>query len=98
MNVSVASLRQSGFKVRVNHFRQYKDGDKTGYTKYMAGLIGSNVLGDVLPRGGLTTVEVTSPTGETFIGEARCSDKDSFNRKLGVKIALGRALNGDNRE
>lgn len=43
-------------------------------------------------KGGQTLVKVTTPTGQVLVGIAACSDKDNFNKKLGVNIALGRAL------
>lgn len=43
-------------------------------------------------RGGKTVVEVTGPGGETFVGMARCSRNENFNKRLGVRIALGRAF------
>lgn len=45
-------------------------------------------------RGGKTVVEVTTPDGRTLIGVARCSRRENFNKRLGVRIALGRALKG----
>lgn len=42
------------------------------------------------PKGGFTRVVIDSPYGEHFEGEAKCSDKDNYNKKLGVRIALGR--------
>ena len=48
--------------------------------------------GIVDPRGGLTKIEVTLSDGTNLIGEALCSVKDNYNKKTGVKIALGRAL------
>ncbi len=33
---------------------------------------------------------IDSPTGENYRGLAICSKKDNYNKKLGVKIALGR--------
>lgn len=50
------------------------------------------VTSTVAARGGKTVVEVTTPDGVTFIGIARCSRKENFNKKMGVRIALGRAL------
>lgn len=58
----------------------------------------------VLPNGGLTTVTIcrpgeidsahTQPEDDAVIatGEAKCSMKDVFNKKLGLQIALGRAM------
>ena len=39
-----------------------------------------------------TRIELTSPEGKDFFGVANCSKKDQWNRKLGNRIALGRAL------
>lgn len=50
-------------------------------------------LDGINSRGGKTIVEVTTPDGATtFTGVARCSRKENFNKRLGVRIALGRAL------
>lgn len=43
------------------------------------------------PKGGRTKVIIDSPNGEHFEGEAKCSNKDNYNKKLGVRIALGRS-------
>lgn len=49
--------------------------------------------GQILPKGGVTVIEVTTPDGKTTVkGMAECSIKDSWNRKMGNKIALGRAM------
>lgn len=39
-----------------------------------------------------TRIELTSPEGIDSMGIANCSKKDQWNRKLGNRIALGRAL------
>ena len=39
-----------------------------------------------------TRIEITSPEGFDCVGVANCSKKDQWNRKLGNRIALGRAL------
>jgi len=44
------------------------------------------------PRGGHTVVEITTPDQKELYGVARCSDEDGYNKKLGVKIAIGRAM------
>ena len=49
-------------------------------------------LGGPNPRGGKTVVEVTTPDGVTLLGVSRCSRKENFNKRLGVRIALGRAF------
>jgi hypothetical protein len=43
-------------------------------------------------KGGQTRIDITTPEGITETGIAKCSQKDSFNRRLGNEIALGRAL------
>ena len=43
-------------------------------------------------KGGKTIVTITDNNGHTSQGTARCSNSDGFNKKLGVKIAIGRAL------
>lgn len=40
----------------------------------------------------LTSIDILDPQGNEWHGEARCSNKDQYNRKLGNKIALHRAL------
>ena len=47
----------------------------------------NNVLSDRFTR-----IELTSPEQKDSIGIAYCSRKDQWDRKLGNRIALGRAL------
>lgn len=42
-------------------------------------------------KGGKTTVEITTPEGVELRGIAQCSKKEGFNRKKGLRIAIGRA-------
>lgn len=44
------------------------------------------------PKGGETIVQISLPDGRYLEGVAKCSLSDSYNRKVGVNIALGRAL------
>jgi hypothetical protein len=85
---TIKTLRQAGFKVRVLHSRPFKliqkfDGTSTEYQ----------------PKGGKTTIQITSPD---FVYEVEgisvCSDKDSWNRRMGNSIALGRAMDKLNEE
>lgn len=41
---------------------------------------------------GYTTCEVFDRDNNAYIGYAFCSSQDQFNKKIGRKIALGRAL------
>ena len=78
---TIATLRRSGYKVRVLHTRNYKKVQKIG-----------GVFEEISANGGLTRIEITTPSGENVYGEAVCSKEDNWNRKLGNSIALGRAL------
>lgn len=79
--MTVQDLRNRGFKVRVLHFRDLVYKPRMSYL---------TVNGTQSPKGGITKVIIDAPSGEHYEGEARCSKKDNYNKKLGVKIALGR--------
>ncbi len=84
--VTVGDLRRVGHKVRVMHWR----------------IVGSKLrpVNEITPdmhdrlksKGGKTRVEITTPDNQTLVGEAICDKNDPFNRKLGIRIAVGRAL------
>lgn len=40
----------------------------------------------------ITTIQITCPNNINGEGNARCSVNDNWNRKLGNRIALGRAV------
>ena len=82
--LSVHELRQRGFKVQVRHHRCYEEPNQ----------FGKAVLSS---KGGATEILVSYPPQEgvgplSVVGVAECSPKENFNRKRGVRIALGRAL------
>jgi hypothetical protein len=81
-NTTIKDLRYAGYKVRVLHSRP---------TSYQCKLDGKVPV--VSAKGGTTVIEVTTPDGKkTVKGISECSNKDSWNRKVGNRIALGRAL------
>lgn len=87
--MTVQELRNAGYKVRVLHNRLYN-----GYHKWQVGAR-DNAIGNYGPidpdtKGGSTQVVIDSPSGEHFQGLAICSKKENYNKKLGVRIALGR--------
>jgi hypothetical protein len=85
VQLTIQKLRKAGFKVRVLHERHYE----VPPTR-MSRMDQSRRLS---AKGGYTRIEVSTPNKEiTVVGEAYCSLKDSFNRKLGNSVALGRAL------
>ena len=53
-----------------------------------------NVLddGSISCLGGSTVVEITTKDGRNLTGSAKCRDDERFHRKMGLEIALGRAL------
>jgi len=87
MSTSVKSLREKGFKVRVGHKRYYGD------NLWFKSEVFYNYPFEAEPRGGVCCLSLTSPDGKTAYAEAKCSKKDNYSKKMGVRIALGRALN-----
>jgi hypothetical protein len=80
--ITIKDLRYAGYKVRVLHTRP---------VTYQCKLDGKVPI--VSAKGGTTVIEITTPDGsKTVVGKAECSLKDVWNRKLGNKIALNRAL------
>jgi len=76
MKDTVETLRKSGYKVGVYHKRRRDE----------------RLIFPELPKGGRTEVCVTTPDGRTATGKARCSKEDTYVKKIGVQIALDRAL------
>lgn len=99
---TVEQLRKSGFKVRVLHERYRKTpGDskvvsikKPYLTNVFPALVAQkDVAGpERSGRGGRTTIELTTPSGQNFRASAKCHLADGFDRKKGVKICLGRIM------
>lgn len=48
--------------------------------------------GSISCLGGTTVVEITTKDGRNLTGLAKCRDDERFDRKMGLKIAVGRAL------
>lgn len=85
--MTVQQLRNKGYKVRVLHNRLYN-----GYHKWQVGSR-PKTDGPIDPdtKGGSTHIIINSPTGSHYEGLAICSKVDNYDKKLGVKIALGRS-------
>lgn len=77
---TVQELRKAGYKVRVLHFRD----------RIFKNRMDSSINGYESPKGGFTKIIIDSPDGRHYEGEAWCSPKDNYSKKLGVRIALGR--------
>lgn len=92
MNSSVKELRLSGYKVRVGHLRRF-------YYPALKEPISGKMAFEItcsppipFPRGGITVVRITTPEGMIAETKAICAETDQYNKKRGVKIALGRAF------
>jgi hypothetical protein len=91
---TIKELRQSGWKVRVTHFRYFTE--YTGDVDLVNVREMKNEEGSYIfwpdSHGGKTIVELRSPVGIEFKGESVCSRSDGFNRKEGIARAIVRAL------
>jgi hypothetical protein len=78
---TVYSLRKNGYRVWVRHERPKYYDRKTNRELFYE-------------HGGKTIVEVRDRKTDSLIGtgEATCSKRDNYNKKLGVQIALGRVF------
>jgi len=93
---TVQSLRENGYKVFVKHLRRYKS---VGYNKgapFIFDAFGTKheipVGVKMLATGGVTTVEVITPSGDSYNAVAQCHNNDAFEKKQGCRLALERAL------
>lgn len=97
MKTTIKELRQAGLKVKVFHSRYFaedhvfSDGKKVRHfvLKHKGEFIFET---NPYERGGKTEVVVCNEYG-CYTGIAECSLNDPFNRRKGIQIALGRALN-----
>jgi hypothetical protein len=87
--LTVYKLRQAGVTVKVTHIR-YCDlpgvNTLTPVPSYLRGLY------DFTPKGGATHIKLTNLMGETIALTSVCHHIDSFDYKMGVKIALDQIL------
>jgi hypothetical protein len=78
---SIHAMRKNGWKIRVIH----------GYVQELKKTLDIfEVISHLSDR--FTRIEITCPQKLNAYGEAFCSVKDQYNRKLGNRIALARAL------
>ena len=83
MQFTIRQLRRAGFKVRVIHTRHYETRENLRMSACFR----------LSGKGGSTKIQITTPDKKVDAeGIAMCSMEDSFNRKLGNSIALGRAV------
>ena len=98
---TVKEARQGGLKVKVTHNRTtelkklYLEDAPTlhNFAKIVEDWDFKVFFNALNNFGGSTVVEVLNPkTNKTAVGVARCHESDQYNKKVGVKIALERAL------
>lgn len=88
--MTVRELRNKGYKVRVLHSRLYNGHHKWQVgSRDNAGYSGRPIDPDA--KGGSTEIVIDSPDGKRYHGTAICSKKENYNKKMGVRIALGRS-------
>lgn len=97
VNGIVHALRKKNFKIRIQHKRYVEYMEQDEETDNAIGFevvtkINKDSFYDILGKGGETKLELTTPQGVTIIETAKCNVIDGYNKKLGVRIALGRAL------
>lgn len=87
-------LRALGWKINVSHKRPLKGQEDLPFE--IGGFWRKHELvngEEFSSRGGWTHIRITDPdNGLSYHGDAFCSSKDNFNKKIGLNIALGRAL------
>jgi hypothetical protein len=79
---TIHQLRRAGWKVRVIH----------GFTNNNLPFAPVSSKDQKPLSDRFTRIELTSPESKDCTGIAYCSKEDQWNRKLGNRIALGRAL------
>jgi hypothetical protein len=95
-------IRDLGYKPRIIHYRRVKYFDVACVD--IAAIRRDGNQSEIVAKGGSTVCRLENPHGTTLfitnkegfttsaIGEATCSPKDNYNRKIGVQIAFARAL------
>lgn len=95
------NLRQAGWRVVIHHLRR---GESRSTTYASARKISDKYLGlgedggyEMQATGGFTKVELWEPHRRidhlpSAVGTARCSQRDAYCKKVGVEVALRRAL------
>lgn len=93
---TIHELRKQGNKLRITHYRWVKrwmnlDGETAPkFERVTKEQKKAKIFRDILPLGGETVIDLTDKVGRSWCAKASCSDKDPFNRRVGIQIALGR--------
>lgn len=96
---TVYELRKQGWKVKVGHHRNLyvynpMTGKRSGKRNVLLSTWRDENKGLYLsPNGGKTIVSIKVPGLESeFVGEVFCSEDEKYNKSIGLKKALARAL------
>lgn len=99
LQTQIDCLRNSGFKIKVEHYRYVRGGGIPGVNIMPRRVIDEHNTGKlahipffIQPCGGIVEAEITAPDGHTYLGHSECSEKDNFVRKIGTTMAIGRAM------
>lgn len=90
----IEALKKQGYKIKITHYRYTTDGrmrprrriDEINKSKY------AHIPLVIEPCGGTVEAEVETSEGIRVVGRSYCSLLDNFNRKIGTKMAFGRAM------
>jgi hypothetical protein len=88
-NITVESLRVARNKIRIGHKRYItiNNIERLEFKKKF------DKLGEFTnPRGGQTFIDWTTNDRKTYSIVVKCHARDPYNKKIGVKIGLGRIL------
>jgi len=105
ISADTENLRKSGYKVRVYHCREYECpvstehkllASRKEYQSWIEDVKRANLevflTHKLSSRGGFTIVEIRTPDGTELKGKYNTPKGKQFNRKLGLKVAINRAL------
>lgn len=100
---TVESLRKSGYKVKVTHYRNFREGYgyelrsiyeinqiKIGRQEQAMGPIDWAHTDHISPHGGYTEIYLTTPENISYFAASHCADDDNFNYAVGRNICFGR--------
>lgn len=76
----------------LNPGEKIKELEDQGYTVFVEHWRYADKEGNLLPRGGATYVDIYWGSDPVGFGEAHCHKDDNYNKRLGLTIALGRAI------
>lgn len=100
---TIHQLRKAGYKVKISHYRySNRYSDPVVFTAEQRFPIFLNLItrqakkdrefAYISGKGGETVLSLKTPVGNEIVSHAKCSLKDSFNRKLGIRICIGRLV------